>query len=274
MNILIKMITKLLPNIKLIDENNQQHHFHDLIKNNTVVLNMFYSDCKVKCIPLGNLMKKVNLLLRNYLLQKDKNIHFISITLDAQNDTVQNIKNFKTKVWHNDCLNWHFYTGNYINIEKLRYKLGMYSPEPEIDKIISNHSGHFVIFNQKTGFIKHTESFDNPVDIARKILQIVPTNFYRHHYNLDDLNFNALTDDEIFENIQTMNSMFTVPFLPIYVRNKYDKYADLQRGFQYNPLQLSLTTTNTTTDAKTTAFGTANAKPIVTNKKSCCCSKK
>lgn len=231
-------MTKLidfLPNINLINENNQQYKFHDLIKNKTIILNMFYSNCQVKCIPLGNLMKRVNLLLHNYIPKE--NIHFISITLDSKNDTLQDINNFKNKVFHNKCLNWHFYTGNYNDIEKLRYKLGMYSPEPEIDAIISNHSGSFMIFNNETGFIKHTQSFDNPVDIARKVIQSIPRNLYNHYYDLNDLNFDDLTDDEIFENIQTMNSMFTIPFLPENIRNKYDIQGEKQRGFQYNPLK-------------------------------------
>lgn len=246
-----------LPNIILTNEYNEKNYFHDLIKNKTIVLNMFYSNCEIKCEPLGKLMKRVNLLLNKYII--DGNIHFISITLDAKNDTVNNILNFKNKVYDDRCLNWHFYTGNYDDIEVLRRKLGMYNPEPEIDKIKSNHSGSFMIFNTKTGFIKHTQSFDNPVDIARKVIQLLPDNFYKHSYNLNDLNFNALTDEEIFDNIQTMNSMFTVPFLPNYIRDKFDIYADIQRGFNYEPLE---------------EFSRASRRPINLNNKKCCCCKK
>jgi cytochrome oxidase Cu insertion factor (SCO1/SenC/PrrC family) len=217
-----------------MDENGKQNKFHELIKDKTVVLNMFYSNCKIKCLPLGKLLKRVNILLNKFIL-KD-NIHFISITLDAKNDTIDDLVNFKKKVWDNNCLNWHFYTGNFDDIEYLRKKLGMYSPEPEIDSIKSNHSGNFMIFNEKTGFIKHTQSFDNPVDVARKVIQILPKNFYSHSYNLNNVNFEALTNDEIFENIQTMNSVFTVPFLPLYLRNIFDTYAEKQRGFRYDPI--------------------------------------
>lgn len=222
-----------LPNIELINENGEHEKFHDLIKNKTIILNMFYSNCKIKCVPLGKLLKRINLLLKNYIIKED--IHFISITLDAKNDTIDDLKYFKSKVYNDNCLNWHLYTGNFDDIEKLRYKLGMYSPEPEIDKVKSNHSGSFMIFNDKTGFVKHTQAFDNPVDLARKVIQVIPKNFYGHSYNLDDLNYKALSYDEIFENIQTMNSMFTVPFLPKYLKHEYDICAEKQRGFQYKP---------------------------------------
>jgi len=222
-----------LPNILLVNENNKIIKFSSLIKDKTVVLNMFYSNCEKKCIPLGKHMKKVNLLLSNLL--KTNAIEFISLTLDSKNDNIEDLNNFKNKVYSNNCHNWHFYTGNYKDIEYLRYKLNMYNPDPKLDKIKSNHSGSFMIFNQKTGFIKHTDAFDNPIDIARKIIQLIPNNFNKHTYDLCDLSYNYLSDDELFDNIQTINSMFTVPFLPKELIDKYSTYAENQRGFRYTP---------------------------------------
>jgi hypothetical protein len=46
-----------------------------------------------------------------------------------------------------------------------------------------------------------------------------------------------IPDDKLFENIQTMNSVFTVTFLPKDIQDKYSEYAEKQRGFQYNPLE-------------------------------------
>jgi protein SCO1/2 len=229
----MQKLINFLPNTNLIDENRENVRFHDLVRGKTVILNMFYSNCKIKCVPLGKLMRRVNLILNKYILKE--NIHFISITLDAKNDTVDDLNRFKEGVTCEECLNWHFYTGDFDEIEVLRHKLGMYNPEPEIDAIKSNHTGSFMIFNEQTGFVKHTQAFDNPVDVARKVIQMLPRNFYSHSYNLDDLNFGALTDEEIFDNIQTMNSVFTVPFLPTHIRNKFDTYAEKQRGFQYEP---------------------------------------
>ena len=222
-----------LPNILLVDENNQIARFHTLIKNNTIILNMFYSNCKKKCIPLGKHMKKVNLLL-NKLIPNNR-IKFISITLDPLNDNIEDLQYFKSQVYSNKCQNWHFYTGDYEDLEILRHKLSMYNPDPKIDAIKSNHSGSFMIFNEELGFIKHTDSFDNPIDIARKIVQLIPDNFKRHSYDLSDLSYHLLSEKELFDNIHTMNSMFTVPFLPKQLLEIYNKYGEEQRGFQYKP---------------------------------------
>lgn len=228
---------KSLPNIELIDDSGEKRRFHDIINHDVVIINMFYSNCKIKCQPLGRLMRRINKLLGDLILEND--IHFISISIDAENDSVEDINRFKNIVHEDDCYNWKFYTGNFQEIEKLRYKLGMYSPEPEIDAVKSNHSGNFMIMNSM-GFVKHTQSFDNPVDIARKMVQVIPKNFMRHAYSLDRLNYHKLTDTELFENIQTMNSVFTVAFLPDNIKEKYDEHAEKQRGFQYDPLKKKL----------------------------------
>jgi protein SCO1 len=226
-------LINFIPNVRLMDENGKEQFFHDIVREKTVILNMFYSNCQIKCVPLGRLLKRVNLLLRDHIEKDD--IVFVSITLDAENDTVDDLNRFKSFVHTSECKNWHFYTGDFQQLEQLRHKIGMYSPEPEIDAIKSNHSGNFMIFNTDTGFVKHTDSFDNPIDISRKVIQMVTKNFMRHSYDLNDLNYDALTDDELFENIQSMNSMFTVPFLPSKIREKYDVYGEIQRGFQYLP---------------------------------------
>lgn len=255
-------LTSRLPNIILTNENNEKRNFHDLIENKTVIINMFYSRCEERCIPLGRLINTINLLLTPYI-EKD-NIHFISISIDPTNDTVEDINAFKNSVCPkdtgennypkdtgennypkdtggNNCpKGWHFYTTtNKNDIEKLRYTLGMYSPEPEIDNDISNHSGHFTLFNEFTGFIKHTEAFDNPVDIARKVVQLVTNNFYTHDYSqyMKMLHYDKVPERDLFENIHSLNQTFTLPYLPQYLIDQFEKYAGEQRGFQYDPLK-------------------------------------
>jgi hypothetical protein len=69
------------------------------------------------------------------------------------------------------------------------------------------------------------------------VLQLLPTNFNNHAYDSDMLllDYNSLKDDELFENIHSMNTMFTVPFLPDNIKQKYEEFAQNQRGFQYKP---------------------------------------
>jgi len=225
---------KNLSDLKLTNENGESSFFHDIIKDKLVVLNMFYSNCEIKCLPLGLLLRKVNFLLKRHF-QESKDIIFMSVSLDPENDTPDDLKRFSKQVTDGHTQNWHFYTGNPKEIHHLRYQLGMYNPEPEIDQVKSNHTGSFMIFNTETGFVKHTQAFDNPVDIARKVIQMTTNNFRRHSYNLDKLCYDSLTEEELFENIQTMHSVYTVSMLPEYLQKAYEYFAEKQRGFQYKP---------------------------------------
>jgi cytochrome oxidase Cu insertion factor (SCO1/SenC/PrrC family) len=235
-------LIRLLPNTDLTDDIGNTYPFHDLIRGKTIVLNMFYSRCDVKCVPLGKLMLRVYMLLKGLDERERADIQFVSISLDPANDRLEDLCRFRDTIMggrggdNNGSLpNWHFYTGDAVAVDKLRHKLGMYSPEPEIDRVKANHSGAFMIFNDETGFVKHTKAFDNPLDIARKVVQTLPAMFRRHAYSLNNLNYDALTQTELFENIQTLSSVFTVPFLPDHILKQYETEAERQRGFCYVP---------------------------------------
>ena len=247
------------PNISLLDETNTRCEFHDLIRDKTVIINMFYSNCKLRCIPLGKLFANVNRLLTDFI--EPENIHFISITLDAINDTAEDLNRFKMDVGTDGCKNWHFYTGNPQEIEVLKHKLGMASPILEVERDISKHAGHFIIINEKMNNVKHADDFDNPVDIARKLISHTTNNFPTHcgAKYVSDFNFEALTDEDIFENIHSMSTVFTVPFLPPHIKLKFGAFATKQRGFNYDPLD------------KILGIDGKSSSTVETISKKCCC---
>lgn len=225
---------RIISDVIFTNSNNQRRTMHELIKGKVVILSMFYSNCKVKCQPLGRLLRRVYTLIGE---EKMDNIVFLSISLDPEVDSSAELKKFQDKIGSSKARYWEFLTtGNENTLYQLRRRLGMYDPEPELDRIKANHAGHFLIFNTKTAFVKHTNAFDNPIDIARKIVQLQTGNFRTHHYSLD-FHYDKLMDSELFENIQSMSSMFTVPHLPQRIRAKYDAEALNQRGLQYNPIK-------------------------------------
>lgn len=225
---------RIVSDVIFQNSNGQRRTMHELIKEKVVVLSMFYSNCKEKCQPLGRLMRRVYTLIGE---EKMDNIQFLSISLDPEVDSSIELKKFQDEIGATKAQHWEFLTTrNEKILYQLRRRLGMYDPEPELDKIKANHAGHFLIFNTKTAFVKHTNAFDNPIDIARKIIQLQTGNFRSHHYSLD-FHYDKLMDSQLFENIQSMSSMFTVPHLPKKIRDKYDTEALKQRGLQYNPIK-------------------------------------
>ena len=222
-----------IPNIVVENYNGKKYRFHQLIEGKDVLLNMFYSKCETKCKPLGLLMNNVHKLVHD-----NPNIIFISISLDSRNDTIQKLNQFRSSIGANHR-HWYFLRGHPKQIDALRFRIGMYNSDKHIDDVLSNHSGHFIIFNEKYNRVKHADPFDNCVDIARKVVQLLPESILTNSYIelMERLQYNRVKESTLFENIMTMNSVFTVPYLPVYLKNKYDKYALEQKktGFHYDP---------------------------------------
>lgn len=231
-----------LPNILLINQDGAEHRFHDILGNGKVILfNMFYATCAVKCVPTGANMVRINKLLSQLMIEKD--IHFVSITLDSKNDDTNKLKSYINKINAEDCINWNFYTGNYNEIEDLRFKLCMnIEDDMELDKDISIHRSDSLIINNKMGQVRHFYSFENPINIARRLLQLCSSNLGKQNgcFFLKDLDYDKVPDDELFENLLSMSDRYTIPYLPKNVLIKLDKHArkEKENNFNYYPLEI------------------------------------
>jgi len=185
---------------------------------------------------LGKILKRVHTLLGEFV--ELENIHFISITLDSKQDGIEDLNYYKSEIRANGCANWNFYKGEHLDVEMLRRQLGMYIPEPDIDAVMSNHSGNSIIINNDTLSIKHVKAFENPINYARKILQQTTKNFPLHsgQEGVLKLNYDSFTTDELFENVHSISSRFTTPFFPDNILQMYVGQVEKQRGFDYKPL--------------------------------------
>lgn len=211
------------------------HAWRDITRGRTVILNMFYATCETRCEPLGRLLKAVYTLVNP--IRKRNDIAFVSISIDGE-DGVDAIGAFADKIGARHLDGWEFYTGSASDITNLRHKLGMYVPDKVRDAVKANHSGNFVIFNDD-GFVKHTKPFDNPIETARKIVQVLPHNLAAHKYAADmgDFDYAGVARDDLLQNAFSINSVYTVPFLPGDVVRAYEAAAARQwkRTFTETP---------------------------------------
>jgi len=254
---------RYIPNIQLITQDNIAVKFHDLIKNKVAIISMFYATCDKKCVPLGKHMKKCIDFIGNDIITQ-KNIVFIHITLDAMNDQVKELIQFRKNIEATNINSWTFVTGNYNELEILRYKLGMYEPDPEMDKIKSNHSGMSLIMNERLNKKCMCTPFENVINISRKIFSLcIPEAYSSTGYKIfSSINFNNFSKDfidRIFTNIHTINQGRTLPFLPENIKILFrDKAIEANKnGFNYDPYK-----EYTQSD---------NSKP--SKHKCCCCTK-
>lgn len=248
---MISNYLKYINNIMLINHDNKHKYIHDILKNNIVIISMFYSNCKGKCIPLGKHLYKCYKFIGEDIIKK-KNIHFLHITLDPLNDTIYDINQFKEMCGCNNTINWDFVTGNPTELENLRLSLGMYDPDKNVDKIKEKHSGMSIVINEKMNTKVMLRAYENSINQARKIFSICMPEFYSKtgYKILKQINYNFSKDFEnsLFNDIHSIHPIHTLPFLPDkykiifktksldYINNnlKYDPYIEYGLEYKFN----------------------------------------
>lgn len=76
-------------------------------------------------------------------------VHFYSITLDAEIDTPEALAEYAEA--YGVGPGWTFLTGDPDEIDELRHKLGAYDPDPVVDADKTQHAGIVVFGNEPKG---------------------------------------------------------------------------------------------------------------------------
>lgn len=106
-----------IPDIEVLDQDGQTRHFYsDLIKGKTVAINFIFTNCTTICPPLGATFARVQRELG------DKDVHFISVSVDPLTDTPERLKAWGAKF--KAGAGWTFVTGNKPEIDQLLRALG------------------------------------------------------------------------------------------------------------------------------------------------------
>jgi protein SCO1/2 len=132
-----------IPNVALKTHTGATVRFYDdLVRDKLVVINMMYAGCNNTCPPMTNNLVQVQQLLHDRV---GKDIFMYSITLRPEQDSPQDLAHY-AKQYHVQP-GWLFLTGAAADIEKLRFALGYYDPDPDVDKQETRHVGMVRIGN-------------------------------------------------------------------------------------------------------------------------------
>jgi len=127
-----------IPDVELLDQNGRKIHFYtDLVKGQTVVINFIFTTCTTICPPLGATFARVQKELGN------KDVRFISISVDPATDTPERLKAWGAKFHAGE--GWTFVTGNKPQVDELLRVLGASSARRE------DHSPTVLIGNDAHG---------------------------------------------------------------------------------------------------------------------------
>ncbi len=156
------------PNVPLLTHEGKLVNFYDdLIKDKTVLINFMYVRCGEICPGMTVNLKRVQEELGERM---GKDVFMYSISLDQ--DTPEILKAyaelFKTKP------GWTFLTGKKDDIELIRTKLGVKSPNPELDKDKTQHTGMLKYGVESLERWGMTAALGDPKQIAKYVRRIEP----------------------------------------------------------------------------------------------------
>ena len=106
-----------IPDVEVLDQDGKTRHFYtDLVKGRTVAINFIFTNCTTICPPLGATFARVQRDLG------DKDVHFISVSVDPLTDTPERLKAWGAKF--KAGAGWTFVTGNKPEMDQLLRALG------------------------------------------------------------------------------------------------------------------------------------------------------
>jgi protein SCO1 len=154
------------PNVPLVTHNDKQvRFFDDLIKGKVVVINFIFTGCSAACGMETARLRQVQDLLGDRV---GKDVHFISISIDPENDTPEALRAYMAKF--NIGAGWTFLTGKQKDIDLLRARLGLYMPPIDKSKPgVIDHDLAVIVGNQATGRWQKASPMENPEVLATQI---------------------------------------------------------------------------------------------------------
>lgn len=134
-----------IPNVELKTHTGRTVRFYDdLIRDKVVAINMMYALCNATCPPITHNLVRVQSLLGARVGQ---DVFMYSISLRPDQDSPDDL-DWYAKI-HGVKPGWLFLTGTLENVERVRYALGFYDPDPLADKQAARHVAMLRIGNDK-----------------------------------------------------------------------------------------------------------------------------
>ncbi len=151
------------PNLILLTQDNKPVHFYeDLLKNNVVLINFFFTTCDSVCPAMTANLAKVQTSLGERV---GKEVTMISISVDPLTDTPERLKQYATRFKVQP--GWFFLTGKKENIDWVLYKLGGYVTDKNA------HTSVLIMGNLRTNEWKKTFALAKVSQITHGVMELL-----------------------------------------------------------------------------------------------------
>lgn len=159
-----------LPNTPLFNQDGRRFAFYDdLVRGKVVVLNMMYTNCGATCPTSIANLRGVQRMLGDRL---GRDVFMYSLTLQPELDQPRHLREYIER--YRLGPNWDFFTGDPQDMYALRYALGFYDIEPEVDANQFTHTGMVRVGNEPINRWTMVPSLTAPEHILYTINHVDP----------------------------------------------------------------------------------------------------
>jgi cytochrome oxidase Cu insertion factor (SCO1/SenC/PrrC family) len=148
-----------IPDVVVLDQNNQKVRFYsDLVKGKIVAVNFIFTTCTTICSPMTANLARVQ---KKLLARGEKNVHFISVSVDPEGDTPEKLKSYAA-MFHAQP-GWTFVTGTRAQLEQVWRAFGVPMGAKE------DHTATVVIGNES----RHEWTYGSGLTSADKLVTVI-----------------------------------------------------------------------------------------------------
>jgi protein SCO1 len=152
-----------IPDLLLLDQDGKRTRLYtDLLKDKTVVLSFFYTDCFYVCTRQGELFSSLQKRLGPVL---GKDVFLLSVTMNPQTDTPKKLKSWGRKYGRQS--GWTLVTGQASEVETL---LRLFTGESVGPREV--HAGLVYIGDDRTGRWLFIDDLTPAAEIERKLYEL------------------------------------------------------------------------------------------------------
>jgi cytochrome oxidase Cu insertion factor (SCO1/SenC/PrrC family) len=131
-------------NATLVDQSGRRLQFYrDVLRDRTVVIDVFFSECKGSCVVMGNTLARLQERLGDRL---EGEVRLISITVDSPRDDAATLAAYARK--YGARKGWYFLGGDKADVDSVLKKLGQHVEAREA------HGTVMLVGNMRTGLWK------------------------------------------------------------------------------------------------------------------------
>ncbi|MBT8765035.1 SCO family protein [Metapseudomonas boanensis] len=161
----------VFPNVTLVTHEGRKVRFYDdLIRGKVVAFNMMYTECSGKCPTMTANLRRLQQLLGD---RAGCSVFMYSITLQPLMDTPEVLQAYVEK--HHIGVGWQFLTGEPEAVEAVRFSLGFYDINPEVDRNLSSHTGLIRVGNDSLERWTMAPALTEPMHILSTLNHVDPS---------------------------------------------------------------------------------------------------